>query len=38
VLRGMFALRACIVNYKTREEDIDRLVELVRVTGTEVNG
>ena len=38
VLRGMFALRGCIVNYKTREEDIDRLVELVRVTGTEVNG
>jgi glutamate/tyrosine decarboxylase-like PLP-dependent enzyme len=38
VLRGRFALRACIVNYKTREEDIDRLVELVRVTGVEVNG
>jgi glutamate/tyrosine decarboxylase-like PLP-dependent enzyme len=38
VLRGRFALRACIVNYKTREADIDRLVELVRVIGMEVNG
>ena len=38
VLRGRFALRACIVNYKTRDEDIDRLVDLVRVIGSEVNG
>jgi aromatic-L-amino-acid decarboxylase len=37
VLRGRFALRACIVNYKTREEDIDRVVDLVRTIGTEVN-
>jgi aromatic-L-amino-acid decarboxylase len=37
VLRGTFALRACIVNYKTRDEDIERLVTLVREIGLEVS-
>jgi aromatic-L-amino-acid/L-tryptophan decarboxylase len=38
VLRGRFVLRACIVNYKTRAEDIERLVALVRGVGMEVVG
>jgi aromatic-L-amino-acid decarboxylase len=38
VLRGRFVLRACIVNYKSSAEDIERLVELVRGLGVEVAG
>ncbi|HXO67177.1 MAG TPA: aminotransferase class V-fold PLP-dependent enzyme [Candidatus Dormibacteraeota bacterium] len=38
VLRGRFVLRACIINYKSRVEDIERLVELVRSVGMEVVG
>jgi aromatic-L-amino-acid/L-tryptophan decarboxylase len=38
VLRGRFVLRACIINYKSRLEDIERLVELVRSVGMEVVG
>jgi glutamate/tyrosine decarboxylase-like PLP-dependent enzyme len=33
VLRGRFALRACVLHYGTIEEDVDVLVETVRETG-----
>jgi aromatic-L-amino-acid/L-tryptophan decarboxylase len=33
VLRGRFALRACVLHYGTTEADIDALVEIVRGTG-----
>lgn len=33
VLRGSFALRACVLHYGTTEEDIDALIEIVRRTG-----
>jgi glutamate/tyrosine decarboxylase-like PLP-dependent enzyme len=33
VLRGAFVLRACIVNYRTRQNDLDFLVDLVRREG-----
>ena len=33
VLRGRFALRACILHYGTTEADVDALVEIVRETG-----
>jgi glutamate/tyrosine decarboxylase-like PLP-dependent enzyme len=33
VLRGSFVLRACIVNPRASEEDVDRLVELVEEIG-----
>ena len=33
VLRGRFALRACVLHYGTTEGDIDALVETVRETG-----
>jgi aromatic-L-amino-acid decarboxylase len=32
-LRGRFVLRACIVNYRSRREDIDRMLEAVRRIG-----
>ncbi|HUP19368.1 MAG TPA: pyridoxal-dependent decarboxylase [Gemmatimonadota bacterium] len=36
VLNGRFVLRAGIVNQRTRDEDVDRLVELVVGTGDDV--
>ena len=33
VLRGRFALRACVLHYGTSEEDVRALVEVVRRTG-----
>ena len=33
VLRGRFALRACVLHYGTTEADVDALVETVRETG-----
>jgi aromatic-L-amino-acid/L-tryptophan decarboxylase len=32
-LRGRYALRACVLHYATREDDVDALVDLVRSTG-----
>lgn len=32
-IRGRFSLRACILHYATREEDLDLLVERVSATG-----
>jgi aromatic-L-amino-acid decarboxylase len=32
-LGGRFVLRACIVNYRSRREDVDRMLEAVRVIG-----
>jgi hypothetical protein len=29
-LRGRFTLRACIVNYRSTRQDIDRMLEAVR--------
>jgi aromatic-L-amino-acid decarboxylase len=36
VLRGRFALRACVLHYGTTEADVDALVETVRETGARV--
>jgi hypothetical protein len=33
VLRGRFALRACILHYGTTEEDLAALIDVVRRTG-----
>ena len=33
VLRGRFALRACVLHYGTTESDVDALIEIVRETG-----
>jgi glutamate/tyrosine decarboxylase-like PLP-dependent enzyme len=33
VVRGRFALRACILHYQTSEEDLDALIQAVRETG-----
>ncbi len=33
IIRGRFALRACIVNFRTTEEDVDALPEIVARTG-----
>ena len=35
-LRGRFVLRACIVNYRSRREDIDRMLDAVRAIGREL--
>ena len=35
-LRGRFVLRACIVNYRSTREDIDRMLEAVRRLGREL--
>jgi len=35
-LRGRFVLRACIVNYKSTREDIDRMLDAVRRIGREL--
>lgn len=33
VLRGRFALRACVLHYDTTEADVDALIDVVRETG-----
>ena len=38
VIRGQFALRACIVNFRTSEGDVDALPEIVARLGREVDG
>jgi glutamate/tyrosine decarboxylase-like PLP-dependent enzyme len=35
-LRGRYVLRACIVNYRSRREDVDRMLEAVRAIGQEL--
>jgi aromatic-L-amino-acid/L-tryptophan decarboxylase len=35
-LRGRYVLRACIVNYRSRREDVDRMLEAVRTIGREL--
>ena len=35
-LRGRYVLRACIVNYRSRREDVDRMLEAVRTIGQEL--
>jgi glutamate/tyrosine decarboxylase-like PLP-dependent enzyme len=35
-LRGRFTLRACIVNYRSRREDIDRMLNAARALGREL--
>jgi len=35
-LRGRFVLRACIVNYRSAREDIDRMLAAVRRIGGEL--
>ena len=35
-LRGRFVLRACIVNYRSRLEDVDRMLDAVRAIGREL--
>ena len=35
-LRGHFVLRACFVNYRSRREDVDRMLEAVRTIGREL--
>jgi len=32
-LRGRYVLRACIVNYRSRREDVDRMLDAVRTIG-----
>ena len=34
VLRGRFALRACVLHYGTTDADVDALIDIVRETGT----
>lgn len=35
-LGGRFVLRACIVNYRSRREDVDRMLDAVRAIGREL--
>lgn len=35
-LRGRFVLRACIVNHRSRREDVDRMLDAVRAIGREL--
>ena len=35
-LRGRFVLRACIVNHRSRREDVDRMLEAVVAIGREL--
>jgi aromatic-L-amino-acid/L-tryptophan decarboxylase len=35
-LRGRFVLRACFVNYRSRRDDVDRMLEAVRTIGHEL--
>ncbi|MGH7502685.1 MAG: pyridoxal phosphate-dependent decarboxylase family protein [Longimicrobiales bacterium] len=37
VIEGRFVLRACIVNFRTSEEDVAALIEIVRRVGREVD-
>ena len=37
-LAGRFALRACIVNFRTREEDLDALLEAIRRAAAQAGG
>jgi glutamate/tyrosine decarboxylase-like PLP-dependent enzyme len=37
-LHGRLALRACIVNFRTRESDLDSLIETIRAAGTRLGG
>jgi glutamate/tyrosine decarboxylase-like PLP-dependent enzyme len=34
VLRGRFAMRACVLHYGTTDADVDALIDIVRETGT----
>ena len=36
VLRGRFALRACVLHYGTTEADVDALIAAVRETGVQL--
>ncbi len=36
IVSDRFALRACVLNYDTVEDDITELVELVRKTGSQL--
>ena len=33
VVRGRFALRACVLHYQTSEPDVDALIDAVRAAG-----
>ena len=35
-LRGTYVLRACFVNYRSRREDVDRMLTAVRKLGREI--
>jgi glutamate/tyrosine decarboxylase-like PLP-dependent enzyme len=35
-LHGRFTLRACIVNYRSRREDVDRMLDAVRAIGADL--
>jgi len=35
-LRGRFVLRACVVNYRSTPEDVDRMLDAVRAIGADV--
>jgi aromatic-L-amino-acid/L-tryptophan decarboxylase len=35
-LRGRFVLRACFVNYRSRREDVDRMLETIRTIGRDL--
>ena len=35
-LRGRYTLRACIVNYRSRRDDIDRMLAAVRAIGRDL--
>jgi len=35
-LRGRFVLRACVVNYRSTRDDVDRMLDAVRAIGAEV--
>jgi glutamate/tyrosine decarboxylase-like PLP-dependent enzyme len=37
-LRGKFALRACITNFRTTRDDIDQTLEIVRNAARDVAG
>jgi aromatic-L-amino-acid/L-tryptophan decarboxylase len=38
VIRGRFALRACVLHYATSEDDVAALVEVVRRLGAQLAG
>jgi aromatic-L-amino-acid decarboxylase len=38
VVNGRFALRACIVNFRTSQQDVDALLPLVGQLGREADG